>query len=77
MTSSLRKRVASVARWGKNIQRGGTLPPCPPEAYNYEDDVTPEAIAQLRAEANEVMSKGEWTTIEGYVGTNKQTPRVD
>ncbi len=76
MTSSLRKRVASVARWGKNTQRGASLPPGPLEAYDYEDDVTPEAIAQLRAEADEVLSKGEWTTIEGYVGTNKQTPRV-
>ena len=75
MTSSLRKRAASAARWGKNNQRDG-LPLGAPEAYDYHDDVTPEAIAQLRAEADEILSKGEWTTIDGYVGHNKQPSRV-
>ena len=30
-----------------------------------EDDVTPAAIAQLRDEADEILSKGKWTTISG------------
>ena len=75
MRSSIRKRAANAAKWGRNNQRHSNRP-CPPEAFDYRDDVTPEAIAQLRAEANEIMSKGEWTTIEGYVGPNKQTTGV-
>ncbi len=71
--SSLRKNAAG-ARSGRDNRDG--LPPCPPEAYEYDDDVTPEAIAQLRAEADEILSKGEWTTIDGYVGHNKQSSRV-
>ena len=71
MSSKLRKRVGG-ARGGSDLRETQ----CPPEAYEYDDDVTPEAIAQLRAEADEILSKGEWTTIEGYVGVNKQTPRV-
>lgn len=73
MSSSLGKR-ASGARRGSD--RSDASHQCPPEAYEYDDDVTPEAIALLRAEADKVLSKGEWTTIEGYVGINKQTARV-
>ena len=49
--------------------------PCP-EAYAYEDDVTPGAVEQLRRDADKVLSLRRWTTIEGYVGPNKQTARV-
>lgn len=71
MSSNLRKRVGG-ARGGNDVRDTQ----CPPEAYDYDDDVTPEAIAQLRAEADEILSKGEWTTIDGYVGHNKQPSRV-
>jgi hypothetical protein len=71
MSSNLHKRVGG-AKGGNDIREAQ----CPPEAYEYDDDVTPEAIAQLRAEADEILSKGKWTTIEGYVGINKQNSRV-
>ena len=35
----------------------------PPEAFEYDDDVTPEAIEQLRVEADEILSKQEWTVV--------------
>ena len=75
MTSSLPKRPNSVKR-GVRSNRRDAPPDNPPEAYDYRDDVTPEAIEQLRAEADEILSKGEWTTIDGYVGHNKQSSRV-
>ena len=69
------RAVRQTARW-LNRQLVYWQRHASPEAFEYGDDVTPEAIAQLRAEADEILSKGEWTTIEGYVGVNKQTPRV-
>jgi hypothetical protein len=32
--------------------RHSGFPPCPPEAFEYEDDVTPEALQQLRDEVS-------------------------
>jgi hypothetical protein len=61
------------ARGGKDVHEATLF--CP-EAYDYEDDVTPEAIEQLRRQADKVLSSRRWTTIEGYVGPSKQTARV-
>jgi hypothetical protein len=73
--SSVRKRTNSVKRAVRSNRRD--VPPRnPPEAYDHHDDVAPEAIEQLRAEADEILSEGEWTTIDGYVGDNKQSSRV-
>lgn len=74
MTVSVGKRAHSVKR-GVRGNRRDVPPRNPPEAYDYHDDVTPEAIEQLRAEADEILSKGEWATIDGYVG-HKQSSRV-
>lgn len=37
----------------------------PPEAYDYGDDVTPEAVALLRPDAVDVSGDG-WTMIDGF-----------
>lgn len=37
----------------------------PPEAFVYDDDVTPEAVEILRAKAASVMNEGTWKVIEG------------
>lgn len=52
--------------------RYSASPSCPPEAFDYDDDVTPDATAQLRAEAAEIMSKGKWVIIDGYVGDSRK-----
>jgi hypothetical protein len=64
MLSFLRRRPPAGK---KSDHRYEGSPPCPPEAFQYDDDVTPEGIAQLRAAAAETMSKGHWTIIDGYV----------
>ncbi len=38
------------------------------DTSNYDDDVTPEAIDQLRCEAAGIISKGRWVVVDGYVG---------
>jgi hypothetical protein len=72
---SLRKQRPSTANRGGEHDHQAT-PPCPPEAFAYDDDVTPAAVQQLRDEAAETMSKGNWTVIDGYVGNNKPPSRV-
>jgi hypothetical protein len=37
----------------------------PPEAFDYDDDVTPEAVEILRKKAASVMNQGTWKVIEG------------
>jgi hypothetical protein len=71
-----RAKNSSKLRKAKKGNDHGVLLNCPREAFEYEDDVTPEAIAQLRAEADEKLPKGDWTVIDGYVGQGKRAPRV-
>jgi hypothetical protein len=54
---------------GDNRNTG--FPPCPPEAYEYDDDVTPAAVEQLRQKAAATMSTRRWTVVDGYVGQDK------
>lgn len=41
----------------------------------YDDDVTPAAVQQLRDEAAQTISIGEWTVTDGYVGNNETSQR--
>ena len=70
--SSLRKKISASHHRGSER----TTAACPPEAFDYDDDVTPAAVEQLRQEAADRMSRGKWTVIDGYVGNNKQAPHV-
>lgn len=38
----------------------------PPEAFEYTDDVTPEAAAQLRDSAKKEIETDEWELIDGF-----------
>jgi len=41
----------------------------PPEASDYADDITDEAVAALQAEADEVLGDvSDWVVIDGYAG---------
>lgn len=40
----------------------------PPEAFDYEDDVTAEAVATISARAKPILEKDEYAVIDGYVG---------
>jgi hypothetical protein len=44
-------------------------------AMTYDDDVTPAAVQQLRDEAAQTISIGEWTVTDGYVGNNETSQR--
>jgi hypothetical protein len=38
----------------------------PPEAYTYDDDVTPSAVEALRKRANIDATKSSWKVIDGF-----------
>jgi hypothetical protein len=37
----------------------------PPEALNYDTDVTDEVVRRVQAEADAVLAKEEWVVIDG------------
>jgi hypothetical protein len=38
----------------------------PKEAYEYEAEVTQEAVARVKAKAAPVLEQDEWETIDGF-----------
>jgi hypothetical protein len=41
----------------------------PPEAFQYDDDVTPEVVKTIQEKADKIIRKEEeWVVIDGYVG---------
>lgn len=38
----------------------------PAEAYDYADDVTPEAVQQIREKASKVIDAEEWEVVDGF-----------
>lgn len=42
--------------------------PAAPEAFAYQDDVTPEAVKQLQNEADKDLAQGEWELVDGFDG---------
>ncbi|MDO8876638.1 MAG: hypothetical protein Q8M24_21540 [Pseudolabrys sp.] len=57
----------SALRKEREIAKGGTTPP--PEAFDYEDDVTAEAIQSLADRARPILEQDEYVVIDGYVGS--------
>ena len=37
----------------------------PPEAFDYDSDVTPEAVKYLQDKANAAMKNGKWKVVVG------------
>ncbi len=71
--ATIRRRRPRAANFGTD-NRARAADVCPAEAFEYEDDVTPAALEQLRAEAERALQQGgRWAVVEGYVG-NKETP---
>lgn len=38
----------------------------PPEAYEYDDDVTKEAVDKVRDDARRLIENGDWEVIDGF-----------
>lgn len=38
----------------------------PPQAYDYHDDVTKEAVDKVREQARPIIEHGEWEVIDGF-----------
>lgn len=38
----------------------------PPEAYTYNDDVTPEGVEMLRGKAARIIESDEWDIVDGF-----------
>jgi hypothetical protein len=39
--------------------------PFPPEAYQYEAELTPEKVARVQAKADVVLKQEDWVVIDG------------
>lgn len=46
----------------------GYVPVRSPEAFAYEDDINPETVRQLQAEADAFLGDGEWEVVDGFDG---------
>lgn len=44
----------------------GDAPRFPQEAYEYNDDVTPNAVKKMREAANKSLSEDEWEIVDGF-----------
>ena len=49
----------------------------PPEAYTYDDDVTPEAVAAMREKASKVLAADEWEVVDGFGADEPAAKMVD
>ena len=38
----------------------------PDEAYEFDDDVTSDAVAEMRARAKDVIDAEKWSVIDGF-----------
>ncbi len=38
----------------------------PPEAYDYHDDVTKEAVDRVKEKARDEIEKGNWELVDGF-----------
>lgn len=38
----------------------------PPEAYDFADDVTPEAVEEMRQKAKSAIDADEWEIVDGF-----------
>lgn len=41
----------------------------PPEAFDYDDDVTAEAVEKMAALAKPCLEQDDYVLVEGYVGS--------
>ena len=46
--------------------------PFPPNAYDYDGDVSEEVLQEVQSRANVVLEKEEWVIIDGYVGDRQK-----
>lgn len=51
---------------GSNGAAGKERLPYPKEAYEYDDDVTVEAVEQIRRKVGIDFSAPEWVTVDGF-----------
>lgn len=60
MTTTIKKTAEAI----DNHQHHGRK--FPAEAYEYNDDVTPEAVEKMRELAREHVETGKWEVIDGF-----------
>lgn len=42
-------------------------PRFPPEAYDYNDDITAEAVEKVRSKSSQKFDSKEWEIVSGFV----------
>lgn len=47
----------------------------PAEAYDYDDDVTKEAVDRVREKARPMIESGDWEVIDGFPGSFSSAAR--
>jgi hypothetical protein len=55
----------------KHHETAGSGSTPPPEAFDYEDDVTPEAVKAMADEARAALKQDDYVVIDGYVGKRR------
>lgn len=65
MASVARKSAAPLKAAATNGDRR-----FPPEAYEYDDDVTPEAVDAIRQKAAKLVEAEQWEVVDGF-GANE------
>jgi hypothetical protein len=63
---SVQKKVATR----QNATNGGNGTSLPPEAYQFDADVTPEAVETVRERARPLIESEEWELIDGFRATS-------
>lgn len=53
-----------MAQKAKNAAANGSGKKLPPEAYDYNDDVSSDTVAQIRAERGVDVSEKKWKLID-------------
>lgn len=62
MTSAVARKASAKTKMsadGKDDRR------LPPDAYAFDDDVTPEAVDEMRRRASKIMDAEKWEVVDG------------
>ena len=58
--------ATAMKRTNGSGQSSGADRKFPPEAYAFDDDVTPAAVESLRQRAAKTIDAEEWETVDGF-----------
>ena len=63
---SLERRAVNLSTVKKTAAHNNHGRKFPPEAYEWDDDVTKEAVDKVREEVRPLIETAEWEVIDGF-----------